>query len=88
MMEVFGKRFSIARAKNAVASLKDRRAEAKETLRELEDLETILNGLWSSLDETLDEIDRVGLLIQDAVKEARTKAAERKEQLNKIFGDQ
>ena len=84
-LAIFGKKFGITRARSAVGILRNRKVEAQQTLSDLEDLETIMNGLWQSLDETLDEIDKVGELIGTAVADARKKAQARKVQLDKIF---
>jgi len=87
-LAIFGKKIGIGRARKAVGALKTKKVEAQQTLEELDDLETVLNGLWTSLDETLDEIDKVGQLVQEVVKDARTRAKARKVQLEKIFNEQ
>jgi len=87
-LAIFGKKIGIARAKAVISNLRSRKAEAQQKVEDLEDLETIIQGLWTSLDETLGEIDQVGQLVQASVRDARAKAKQRKAQLDKIFADE
>jgi len=87
-LAIFGKKIGIGRARKAVGALRTKKAEAQQTLEELDDLEVVFNGLYNALDETLDEIEKVCQLAQEVVKDARANAKARKVQLEKIFNEQ
>lgn len=76
---------SLIKVRKTLIKVHSRTELARAELKEAENLEKLIEGLFAAYDEMLDEVDRAGQSVQRATTKVRNIVKERKQAISKVM---
>ena len=84
-LSIISRIFHIVKTRRTMIKVRARTETARAELEEAENIEKLIEGLFTAYDEMLDEIDKAGQSVQRATTKVRNIVTERKKAISEIM---